>query len=223
MAHRVISSDSEDEYDTPIQHRPIRSNQIIDSTDESEDSDNPDINSFSSSASSDIYSEPESSMYASLSPIQVTRRTMSKQRTIMSDDEEEESDSQLSEDRKPTSGRFENKDKPENNSVRSEASNSEVNSPGEEQREVSKETNKENRSPLPQNLPLEKPMAKPIQGYSQAVKPMNQTRLMPAKALPQPVLIPPTQNQLPHDQYHLAHTRPALLKQLDNVKVSILA
>ena len=221
MAHRMISSDSEEEYDAPIQHRPIRSSQIIDSTNESEDSDNPDINSFSSSASSDIYSEPESSLNASLSPIQVTRKTKSKQRTILSDDEEE-SDSQPhpqpNEGRKPTSSKVENESTLENNSVCSEASNSEVNSPGDEQREVSKETNKENTSPLPQNLPPEKPMAKPTQGHSQAT-PVNQMQVMPAKELPQPVLIPATQNQVP--QYQLAHTRPALLKQLDNVKVSI--
>ena len=225
MAHRVISSDSEDEYDAPVQkNKPIKNNQIMDLTDESEDSDNPDINSFSSSASSssDIYSEPESSLNVSLSPIQA-RRTM-KQRTILSDDEEDDN-SQPSEGRKPTSndkGNSENKDTPGNSSVHSESSSSEVNSPREEQTEVSKEINKENTPPLPYNLPPKKPVVKPVQVPSQA-KPMNRVQLMPAKGLPQDpqsVLIPATHNQVA--AYQLSHTRPALLKQLDNVKVSVI-
>ena len=103
MAHRVISSDSEDnDYDAPIGKSQVTRNikRIVDSDEEEDSLDNPDISQFSSSASSsDVYSEPESSPNESFSPIQVTNKRIAKQR-VLSDDEEDPNFSPPKDDRK---------------------------------------------------------------------------------------------------------------------------
>ena len=234
MAHRVISSDSEDEYDAPVgKNKVIRNNRIIDSNDEGEDSvDNPDINSFSSSSdsSSDVYSEPESTPNESFSPVRVAHKKMANQRVILSDDDDD-SFSLPRDARKPSSNKekLENK---ENKDTSTKAMNvqlssrgvvgGEFNTPegtGKERTENcgdSSESNKENTLPPSKNLLAggvpEKPATVPVLQVSQAK--------LPIMKAPQAVMMT-AQKQVP--TYHLAHTRPALLKQLDYVKVRTIA
>ena len=225
MAHRVIS-DSEDEYDAPIGKSKVnRNNRIIDSNDEDEDSvDNPDINSFSSSSSSsDVYSESESIANESFSPLQVAHKRMARQRVILSDDEEEDPSLSQPDARKPASTKkVENEDDKDASTTASvssrEVMGDEANTPegtGKERTEkssVSGESNKENTSPPSNNLLPEKPAIVPLLGVTQAKPPLVQ---VPAKGAPQAVAA--AQTQVP--AYQLSHTRPALLKQLEYVKV----
>ena len=259
MAHRVISSDSEDDdYDVPIgKSKVIRNKRIVDSYNEEEDSvNNPHISSFSSSASSEVDSEPESNANESFSPLQAAHKRMTKQKVILSDDEEEdpsfappkddrkpaidkkmikqrvilsdeEEDSSFSppkDDRKLVGNKVDNKDalttaNAEMNVqlVSREVVGDEVNTQEEEETveertESSSESNKEN-TPPPSNSSLpEKPATALVLGVSQA-KPLVH---VPAKEGLQTVMT--AQKQVP--AYHVAYTRPALLKQLEYVKVS---
>lgn len=260
MAHRVITSDSEDD-DVIGKSKVIRNKRIVDSYNEEEDSvDNPDINSFSSSTSSDVYSEPESISNESFSPLQVTHKRMAKQRVILTDDEEEdpsysppkddrkpaintrmakqrvvltddeEEDQRFSpskDDREPAINKVDNKDASMTGNAKMNAQlgsrevvGGEVNTheegTGEERTESSGESNKENTSP-PSNSSLpEKPATVPVLGVSQAKPLVTCTTL--AKEVPQAVVR--SQQQVP--TYHVAYTRPALLKQLEYVKVRII-
>ena len=226
MAHRVISSDSEDEYDAPVgKNKVIRNNRIIDSNDEGEDSvDNPDINSFSSSSdsSSDVYSEPESTPNESFSPVRVAHKKMANQRVyILSDDDDDDDSFSLPRDaRKPSSNKekLENK---ENKDTYTKAMNVQLSSrgvvgggfntpegTGKERTENcgdSSESNKENTLPPSKNLLAggvpEKPATVPVLQVSQAK--------LPVMKAPQAVM--------------MIAQRPALLKQLDYVKVRIIA
>ena len=204
MAHRVITSNS----DTRIQqNRSFRNNQVITDSSNKEDSFN--INSFTS-ASSDVYSEPEVNLYEAL--IRAPRKMYPKQQRILLFDGEEG-------DPLPTrpvsrKEKAEDGDDPlKNNPFHSKAANNDINAhkgAGREEKDDSKETNKENKSPLPDNLPSGKPVTVPMLGTS-LVKPLSQPPVMPTKVA--------AQRQFP--TYQLACTRPALLKQLDNIKVII--
>lgn len=232
MAFRVINSDSEDEDDVPMRkNKPARNNQVIESSDESC---NPDIDSFSSS---DVYSEPESNPNESFSPLQVTRKQRrARQKAILTDDEEEdpsyapsnEAKEAISNKGNAIESREESKSEVEDNSSESvnsiittnggelggtEEDNS-LEGTGKEREDDNKENNKENTSPSSHKLPPEKPLFVPMLASSQATS-MIQPLVVSAKRPPPAV----THTQAPNSTFSLAHTRPALLKQLEYVKV----
>ena len=175
-------------------------------TDSSGEEDGPNINSFTS-ASSDVNSEPEVNLDETFSPMQVLHKRFPKQqRNLLSDDEE---DDPLP--IRPVSNKEKAKDR-DTPDLHSETANNDINThegAGREEKDDSEEANKENKSPPLHNLPSGKPVTVPMLGASLA-KPLSQPPVMPTKVA--------AQRQVP--TYQLACTRPALLKQLDNIKVS---
>lgn len=251
MAHRAISSDSEDEHDTPIlRNRPIRSNRLADTDDEDEELTNPDINSFASSIHSEesnlsepanpdidsftssIYSEPESNLSESFGPLQVARKRTSKQTIIVSDDEEVIDISNESTESPGNIDKAEIEDDKillEDNSLHSNVTERSADIPGRvitkvnttEESEVEEREEqinaKENNIPSSSSLLPAMPLTVPV---------LDASRTNPISQLPPAIVdkVPPqtvtTAKQQQASTYYLAHTRPALLKQLEHVKVS---
>ena len=180
---------------------PVNTNKgVINSSDEAGD----DLDS-SSSESGDAYSELESNINESASPLHMTQKRTLHEKVIISDDEQE--DPSFSPTRKPAiniemgSTRSGELDRDEVKTSESQLLQREVNG------------NKENTTPPSNNSPPEKPLIVPVLGTLQT-KPTAQMQGLPSKKPPQVMTAP---HKAP--TYPLAHTRQALLKQLDYVKV----
>ena len=150
------------------------------------------------------YSEPERDLDDSYSPVHTNHRKTRKKRVIDSDqDTDNEDETDTARTYVPSSLPIEETPKTSNKG----AINTAV-------RKETLEKDKENKSPDPQ------PPSAP------ADKPLLLSQLGPvSRPIVQPLKVPPVVTTVPHrpmnDTFSVAHTRPALLKQLEYVKVRI--